>query len=121
GGPGRTPSVFPRRNGFALPTHGVCGAANGGVKRHTPGPAGSVGNVDVEAIGVWSPSPFLVRMIWSAATQPILMPASFDCPSGIVASESARSASRFGPAFGKKCTSVRYAASATAASTDAFL
>jgi len=32
------------------PTHGVCGSANGGVRRHTPGPGGSGGNATVTVV-----------------------------------------------------------------------
>ena len=44
-------------NGRTFPTHGVCGGANGGVIRHTPGAGGNVGNDDVVPIGIIRPSP----------------------------------------------------------------
>jgi len=43
-------------NRRTLPTHGVCGAANGGVSRHTPGPGGSAANGVLTPIGVIRPS-----------------------------------------------------------------
>src|SRR5437588_4003909 len=101
GGGGMSRSTLSRMNGLTFATHGVCGGANGGVSLHTPGPAGSGGNVDVVAIGVVTPAPLLSRINWFAATQPIRIPASFACPSGIAASDSARNASSFGAAAGK--------------------
>ena len=41
---------------FAI--HGVCGAAKGGVSRHTPGPGGSVGKDELTPTGVMRPSGF---------------------------------------------------------------
>src|SRR5437868_657217 len=101
GGPGRNWEPLVRMKGRTFAAHGVCGAANGDVRRYTPGPGVSVGNVNVEAIGVCRPSPVRARMTWLAATQPILWPASFAWPLGIAASAVAYNGSSVGAAVGK--------------------
>ena len=59
-----------RMNVLTDPTHGVCGAWYGGVRRQTPGLGGSVGNDDVEPIGVTRPSPMRAAITRLAATDP---------------------------------------------------
>ena len=76
-------------NGRTFPTHGVCAGANGGVRRHTPGPALSVGKLDVIAIGIVRPSTLRAWITWLAATRPICTPDTLAGPSGIAASASA--------------------------------
>ena len=61
-------------NGRTFPTHGVCGDANGGVSRHTPGAGGNVGNDDVVPIGVIRPSPVRKAMMFVAAVWPTSVP-----------------------------------------------
>ena len=101
GGAGRNWSALFRMNGRTDATHGVCGARYGGVNRHTPGPGASVGNDDVDAIGVWSPSPSRSAISFAAARAPYRMPTTLDWSSGIAASASWCSASRVAAWAGK--------------------
>src|SRR5438552_15461139 len=89
GGSGRTWSALLRMNGCTLATHGVCGSANGGVRRHTPGACTSVEKDVLTLIGVMRPSPFRRLMIWFAAARPTAFPSSFAAPFGISVSASA--------------------------------
>ena len=69
------------RNGRTLAIHGVCGAAYAlGVSRQTPGPGGSVGNGEVEAIGVCSPSPARSRSSLSRRQRAVLDPVALRRP-----------------------------------------
>src|SRR6266699_446468 len=73
--------------GRTLPTHGVCGGANAdGVRRHTPGPGGSVGNEEVTPIGVRRSSPVRRLIMFVAAAKPTACPVVLGVPSGINAS-----------------------------------
>src|SRR5512132_2151801 len=58
GGSGRNCAPLPRMNGRTFATHGVWGAANGGVSLQTPGPGVRVGKDDVVPMGVILPSGF---------------------------------------------------------------
>src|SRR5437588_4497938 len=74
GGSGRTWSALPRMNGRTSATHGVCGNANGGVRRQTPGAYARVEKDELRPIGVMRPSPFRRLMIWFAADRPTAFP-----------------------------------------------
>src|SRR3954452_9520415 len=121
GGAGRNwPALF-RMNGCTLPTHGVCAAANGGVRRQMPGPGLSVGKIDVIKIGSVSASRLRPRITWLAATTPILFPACLAGPSGIADSAAAYSGSRLLSEAGKNCMSVPFAAATTGDPGQSFL
>src|SRR6266542_763512 len=83
-------------NRRTVPTHGVLVAANGGVKRQTPGPGGSVGNGAVTPNGVIRPSPLRRAMMSLAACSPTACPSVLACPGGIAERASAWDASRLG-------------------------
>src|SRR4051812_41256665 len=70
------PALF-RMNGCTLPTHGVCAAANGGVRRQTPGPGLRVGEIDVIEIGSGSASGLRPRVTRVAATTAVRSPPRF--------------------------------------------
>ena len=88
-------------NGCTRAAHGICAGANGGVRRHTPGPGLSVGKLDVIPIGISRPSTLRARITWLAATRPICTPDTLAGPSGIAASASAYDASRLAYPAGK--------------------
>src|SRR6266851_1991450 len=78
GGGGRNWSPLCRMKGRTFATHGVCGAKYApGVRRHTPGPGVSVGNDDVEPIGVTRPSPSRSAISLAAVRSPYPIPTSF--------------------------------------------
>src|SRR3954470_23546906 len=90
------------RKGRTFAIHGVCGTAYAlGVKRQTPGPGGSVGNGDVEAIGVCRPSPARSRSTLLAESAPCTIPVRLARPAGIAASAASWSAVRSGSRAGK--------------------
>src|SRR5690349_1105632 len=70
GAGGKNCAALSRMNGRTFATHGVCGARYGGVSRQTPGPGESVGNDEVDAIGVCSPSPSRSAISLAAANAP---------------------------------------------------
>src|SRR6266540_1262024 len=96
GGSGRNWSTLCRMKGRTFPTHGTSGAANGGVRRQTPGPGGSVGKGVLTAIGVIRPSPLRRAMMSFAAWSPTACPSVLACPGGIAERASAWDASRLG-------------------------
>ena len=72
GGGGRNWSALSSTNGRMFAIHGVCGAAYaGGVSRQTPGPGASVGNGEVEPIGVCRPSSARSRRTLAAASRAV--------------------------------------------------
>ena len=84
GGGGRNWSCLCRTNGRTFATHGVWGARKaGGVNRHTPGPAGSVVNVEVEVSVVARLSVLRMATIWSDASSPTISPLVFADPCGM--------------------------------------
>src|SRR4029453_13070420 len=83
GGSGRNWPRLSSTNGRTFTTQGVLGAANGGVKRQTPGPGGRVGNDDVTLNGVIRPSPLRSAMMSLAACSPTACPSVLACPGGI--------------------------------------